>query len=1270
MKKSSFDWNRVGKYAIRKFSVGIASVMVGSILLPSIVPISYVYAETQPVTARDIFDLESRVKSNLNFFTTPSPSYESIETSITTIRREEVASANRHPNDYTNESYAAYVAALAQATTLANSLESAVSKGRAIQGLAPGYFSEISGLIDAKRADMAYNTVSQEEKVSIYSRLQEILVEVNYQTEFGNTANPLAIEATVNALDKAVKGLSLTIAKELEPDFQNPIPENLRVSVDHFENVTASDLAKIDQLLDDRYYIGEYAHTLSYEGRNLIITYTDDGSQTIVPIEAVAIARNIAPQPSQPVVETKEEIRTEPVAYKTVRRANASLAEGQEQVIQQGQNGVRTIVETVTLTDGRETSRVEKSSSITTEPVDEIIEYGTQKVPVVETREEIRTEPVAYRTVRRANASLAEGFEQVVQQGQNGVRTIVETVTLTDGRETSRVEKSSSITTEPVDEIIEYGTQKAPVVETREEIRTEPVAYRTVRRANASLAEGFEQVVQQGQNGVRTIVETVTLTDGRETSRVEKSNSITTEPVDEIIEYGTQKVPVVETKEESRTEPVAYKTVRRANASLAEGQEQVIQQGQNGVRTIVETVTLTDGRETSRVEKSNSITTEPVDEIIEYGTQKVPVVETKEESRTEPVSYRTVRRANASLAEGQEQVIQQGQNGVRTIVETVTLTDGRETSRVEKSNSITTEPVDEIIEYGTQKAPVVETREESRTEPVAYKTVRRANASLAAGFEQVVQQGQNGVRTIVETVTLTDGRETSRVEKSNSITTEPVDEIIEYGTQKAPVVETKEESRTELVAYKTVRRANASLAEGQEQVIQQGQNGVRTIVETVTLTDGRETSRVEKSSSITTEPVDEIIEYGTQKVPVVETREESRTEPVAYKTVRRANASLAEGFEQVVQQGQNGVRTIVETVTLIDGRETSRVEKSNSITTEPVDEIIEYGTQKAPVVETKEESRTELVAYRTVRRANASLAEGQEQVIQQGQNGVRTIVETVTLTDGRETSRVEKSNSITTEPVDEIIEYGTQKAPVVETKEESRTEPVAYKTVRRANASLAEGFEQVVQQGQNGVRTIVETVTLTDGRETSRVEKSNSITTEPVDEIIEYGTQKAPVVETREEIRTEPVAYRTVRRANASLAEGFEQVVQQGQNGVRTIVETVTLTDGRETSRVEKSNSITTDPVDEIIEYGTQKAPVVEMKEKTALASNKKSNFLSVDDKEDKETTLTSKDIDIKEQKHQSVLPKTGEIEQLFLPLATFIIVTASAVIDLKPRKK
>ena len=54
------------------------------------------------------------------------------------------------------------------------------------------------------------------------------------------------------------------------------------------------------------------------------------------------------------------------------------------------------------------------------------------------------------------------------------------------------------------------------------------------------------------------------------------------------------------------------------------------------------------------------------------------------------------------------------------------------------------------------------------------------------------------------------------------------------------------------------------------------------------------------------------------------------------------------------------------------------------------------------------------------------------------------LVETVTYTDGVETGRVVKSNVITTAPVDEVIEVGAKKLPVVTTKEETRTEEVAF----------------------------------------------------------------------------------------------------------------------------------------------------------------------------------------------------------------------------------
>lgn len=82
--------------------------------------------------------------------------------------------------------------------------------------------------------------------------------------------------------------------------------------------------------------------------------------------------------------------------------------------------------------------------------------------------------------------------------------------------------------------------------------------------------------------------------------------------------------------------------------------------------------------------------------------------------------------------------------------------------------------------------------------------------------------------------------------------------------------------------------------------------------------------------------------------------------------------------------------------------------------------------------------------------------------------------------------------------------------PVVETKEEKKTEPVAYSTTRVTDANLPKGEEKVTQKGVNGLRTIVYSVTYTDGKETARVVKSDSVTTEAVAEIISVGSFVAP----------------------------------------------------------------------------------------------------------------------------------------------------------------
>ena len=103
-----------------------------------------------------------------------------------------------------------------------------------------------------------------------------------------------------------------------------------------------------------------------------------------------------------------------------------------------------------------------------------------------------------------------------------------------------------------------------------------------------------------------------------------------------------------------------------------------------------------------------------------------------------------------------------------------------ETDRVVISNEITIEPVNEIIEFGTQ---TTETIEETKTEVVNYEVERVANPNLNVGVENITQEGVNGERTIIEEVTLVNGEETDRRVISDEITTEAVNKIIEYGTK-------------------------------------------------------------------------------------------------------------------------------------------------------------------------------------------------------------------------------------------------------------------------------------------------------------------------------------------------------------------------------------------------------------------------------------------------------------------------------------------------------
>ena len=334
--------------------------------------------------------------------------------------------------------------------------------------------------------------------------------------------------------------------------------------------------------------------------------------------------------------------------------------------------------------------------------------------------------------------------------------------------------------------------------------------------------------------------------------------------------------------------------------------------------------------------------------------------------------------------------------------------------------------------------------------------------------------------------------------------------------------------------------------------------------------------------------VDEVIEEGTG--PVVITKEETKTEEVDFQVKEVPNPVLPEGVRNVTTPGKKGVRTIVETVTYTDGKETGRVVKSNEITTPAVDEVVEVGTKKGVVTTTEEVVEKEVIKHGSSTVQNPALPKGTRNVKVQGVDGEKEVTYTVTKADGVQVSKVKKSETVTKPAVDEVIEEGT--GPVITTKEETKTEEVDFQVKEVPNPALPEGVRNVTTPGKKGVRTIVYTVTYADGVETGRVEKSNTITTPAVDEVVEVGTKKAtaPVVTTENVTETQVIYHGTITLSNPDLPKGTKRIKIAGVDGEKTVVYTITKTNGVETSRVVRDEQITKTPITQVVEIGTKES--------------------------------------------------------------------------------
>ena len=378
---------------------------------------------------------------------------------------------------------------------------------------------------------------------------------------------------------------------------------------------------------------------------------------------------------------------------------------------------------------------------------------------------------------------------------------------------------------------------------------------------------------------------------------------------------------------------------------------------------------------------------------------------------------------------------------------------------------------------------------------------------------------------------------------------------------------------------------------------------------------------------------------------------EVSTEPVPFETVKQADPTLAKGQTKVLTAGQNGERTILTEVSVVEGQEVRRVVESK-VTKEPVSQILAVGTKEdaqptpqpipSPVVTakgTQEEGHVgeapvqpENPAYTGVVEAKGTQEEGHvgEAPVQPENPAYTGVVEAKgTQEEGHvgeapvqpenpvytgvvEAKGTQEEGHVGEAPVQPenpaytgVVEAkGTQEeghvgeAPIQPenptyqvtegTVTETETVILPYETEYVTDANRYTDEESLLQKGEAGSQEIRRVYKTVNGE---KVGEPVSTTTEtvkaPVTEKISRGT-KAIEGQT-EDVSYEEIPFKTVTEQDATLLKGTERVSQAGKNGKKKITKVYKTIKGVKTTDAPTiSEEVVEQAQDQIIQQGAK----------------------------------------------------------------------------------
>ena len=828
----------------------------------------------------------------------------------------------------------------------------------------------------------------------------------------------------------------------------------------------------------------------------------------------------------------------EVIPYDTTVTVNPNLAPNEIKEITKGETGLKERTVKQKFTNGEKGELVIGEYETTKEPVNRVIEVGSNTKGQYN-----ETEQIPFEVEVRKDSSIPKGewkyavVDGVQQTGESGIRE--RTITIVNSKVT---EKTEFVTTKkPKNAVILVGDED--FTGTLEYVDKDPVPFETEVTIDTNLKPNEIVEDQAGVLGEKQTPVTREIKNGDAGEEVRGETTQTKDPVNRKIRIGAKSNGSHEIKE---VVEVPFETVIEFDDNLKPGEQEVNQEGIPGEKTRTTTLTIENGKVINTEEGEFTQTKAPTKKIIKVGRNTEGEVKHVEEL---PFKY-TVNEVN-TLKKGEYEIVKPGKVGTKTTTWTI-----KNSEVVGKPKEVIVESEDAIINVGM--GTNTGTHEVVEKVPVPFETIIEFDDNLAPGEQKVIEEGKLGEKTRTNTLTIEDGKVTETKEGEYEQNIAPINRVIKVARNTNGKIEHKEE-----LPFKYTIQYDPELEAGKYVEETPGKVGERITTWTI------ENSKVvEGPKTLETKPVDAVIKVGSKDFTGTFTT--TKTEPVEYETEYIVDNSLEPGTTKIEQEGELGEKETTVTHTIKNGEVIESKDGETRQTKAPVKKVVKVGSAKTDGTYTY----TSKKPFKVEVRVNSELKKGEHNIVQKGVEGEEEI--TITIENSKVTNTSEPKE--TKAPVNEIIEVGSQD--FTGTHEAKKTQVIEYETEYVVDETLEPGTTEVEQEGSLGEETITVTHTIVNGEITKSEEGDPVQTKAPVNRIVKVGPAKTDGTHEY----TNKIPYEVEIRINPELKKGETNTIQKGEAGEEKYTLTI------ENSEVTK----TTDPVitkeakPEIIEVGSE----------------------------------------------------------------------------------